>query len=131
MATSQIESEQLINAALQMSRPELKSFVARIFALKAREETPSLPQRESELLLKINQGVPEEMQRRYDSLIGKRRDHKLNKAEHRELLMLTQQIEQLDAERLKWLSELAQLRGVSLPDLMHDLGIKPPEPVYA
>jgi hypothetical protein len=131
MPTSQIETQQLIDAALRMSRPELKRLVAKIFALKAREETASLSQREGELLLRINQGVPEEMQRRYDSLIRKRRHHKLTRAEHRELLMLTQQIEQIDVERLKWLSELAQLRGASLPDLMHDLGIKPPEPEYA
>ncbi len=131
MRTSQIETQQLVDAALQMSRPELKRFVAKIFALKAREETVSLSRREGELLLKINQGVPEGTQRRYDSLLRKRRHHKLTKAEHRELLMLTQQIEQLDAERLKLLSELAQVRGVSLPELMNDLGIKPPEPEYA
>lgn len=131
MPTTQIKTEKLINAALRMPRAELERFVARLFALKAREETPSLPQRQCELLLKINQGVPEALQRRYDSLIRKRRHHKLTGAERRELLGLTQQVEQFDVERLERLSELAHIRGVSLPDLMQDLGIKPPQPDYA
>ena len=131
MSTSQIETEQLLDAALQMSRAELERFVARLFALKARRETPSLTPRESDLLLKINQGMPAEVQRRYDALIRKRRRHKLTRAEHREVLALTQQIEQHDVERLKWLSALARLRGLSLPDLMQELGIETPEPNYA
>ena len=32
MPTIQIETEQLLNAALQMSRPELEQFVAKLFA---------------------------------------------------------------------------------------------------
>ena len=131
MAMSRSETEELLDAALQMSRPELERFVARLFALKAKEEIPSLTHKESELLLNINQSVPEDSQRRYDALVRKRRHHKLTRAEHRELLALTHRLEQFDVERLKWLSELAKLRGVSLPDLMRDLGIKPPEPEYA
>src|SRR5262249_30056779 len=103
---------------------------ARLFALKAKEETPSLSQKESELLLDINQSVPENLQRRHDVLIRRRRNHKLTRAAHLELLSLTRQLEQFDVDRLKRLSELAKLRGVSLPVLMRDLGIEPPEPQY-
>ncbi len=128
---SRSETEQLLNAALQMSRPELERFVARLFELKARQDTPSLRKRESELLLEINQGVPKALRQGYNALIKKRRKHKLTSTEHRELLELTKQIEQLDVERLKMLSELARLRGAALPELMRDLGIQPPEPDYA
>lgn len=128
---SRSETEELLNAALQMSRPELERFVARLFALKAKEETPSLTHRETELLSNINRSVPEDVQRRYDALVRGRLHHKLIRAEHTELLELTKQLEEFDVQRLKWLSELAQLRGVSLPDLMCDLGIKTPEPEYA
>jgi len=131
MSTSQLETERLLDAALQMSRAEMERFVARLFALKARQEAPSLTPRESELLMKINQGVPLELQRRYDSLIRKRRRHKLTSAEHREVLALSQEIERHDVERLKRLSDLARLRGLSLPDLMQALGIEAPEPDYA
>ncbi|MEK6286998.1 MAG: STAS/SEC14 domain-containing protein [Acidobacteriota bacterium] len=131
MSTSQLETERLLDAALQMSRAELERFVARLFALKARQEAPSLTPGESELLMKINQGVPVEVQRRYDSLMRKRRRHKLTRAEHRDLLALTREIECHDVERLKRLSDLARLRGLSLPDLMRALGIEAPEPDYA
>lgn len=131
MSTSQLETERLIDAALQMSRAELERFVARLFALKARQEAPSLTPRESELLMKINQGVPAEVQQRYDSLMRKRRRHTLTRAEHSELLALTKDVERYDVERLKQLSDLARLRGLSLPDLMQALGIEPPEPDYA
>lgn len=131
MSTSQIETEQLLDTALQMSRTELERFVARLLALKARQETPSLTARESALLLKINQGASQDIQRRYNSLTKRRRRHKLTRPELRELLELTKQIEQHDVERLKCLSALARLRGVSLPDLMQELGIEPPDPEYA
>lgn len=131
MAMSRRETEELLNAALQMSRPELERFVARLFALKAKEETPSLTSRESELLHDINQSVHEALHLRYEALVRRRRHHRLTRTEHAELLALTKQLEEFDVQRLKWLSELAQLRGVSLKHLMHDLGIKAPEPEYA
>lgn len=131
MSTSQLETKRLLDAAMQMSRAELERFVARLFALKARQEAPSLTLRESKLLMKINQGAPAEVQQRYDSLMRKRRRHKLTRAEHREVLTLTQEIERHDVERVKLLSNLARLRGLSLRDLMQDLGIEPPEADYA
>lgn len=127
---SRSETEKLLSAALQMSRPELERFVARLFALKAKEETPSLTKRETELLSNINRSVPEDMQRRYAALVRRRLHHKLTRSEHTELLELTKRLEEFDVQRLKWLSELAQLRGVSLPDLMCDLGMNTPEPEY-
>lgn len=128
---SRSETEKLLSAALQMSRPELERFVARLFVLKAKEETPNLTSRESQILRNINQSVPEDLKLRYDALVRRRRHHKLTTTEHNELLAITKRLEQFDVQRLKWLSELAQLRGVSLKDLMHDLGIKSPEPDYA
>jgi len=130
MPTIQIEKEQLLNAALQMSRSELEQFVTKLFTLKAREHTPVLSEKESELLLRINQGVPDQLQQRYGALIKKRRQDKLTRAEHRELLELTKQMEQFDVERLKLLTELARLRSLPLPELMKQLGLKPPEPEY-
>ncbi|MGH9940370.1 MAG: hypothetical protein ACREAM_29360, partial [Blastocatellia bacterium] len=69
MPAIQIETEQLLNAALQMPRPELERFVARLFALKAREETPNLSEAETRLLLKINQDLPPVARNRMNELI--------------------------------------------------------------
>lgn len=130
MPTIQIETEQLLKAALQLPRPELDRFVTKLQGLRREAEVPRLSEPETELLRKINQGVPEPLQQRYELLRKKSRSQKLTSAEQRELLELTKQMERLTVERLKYLSELAQLRGLALPALLQQLGIETPEPEY-
>jgi len=125
MPTIQIETEQLLNAALQMPRPELERFVARLFAIKAREETPNLSEAETRLLLKINQDLPPESRNRMNELIDKRQAGLITPSELEELIQLTDQTEEIGVERLKCLIELAALRNVTLDELMRQLGIKP------
>lgn len=81
---------------------------------------------ESQLLLKINQGIPADLQRKYDELMKKRRAETITSEEYSELLRLTNQIEKLDAERVRWLIDLARYRQLSLPALMEQLGIQAP-----
>jgi hypothetical protein len=129
MPTIQIEanlsSEHLLNAARQMSRRELSQFIEQVLALRARHEAPVLPVAESELLLKINQPVPADLQRRYEELIARRDERTLSPEDHQELLRLTDQVELLEAERVRHLIELARLRNVSLDELMRQLGMEP------
>ena len=125
MPTIQVDPEQLLQAALQMPRAELEQFVARLLALKIRQDTPHLSQAESALLLNINQGMPAATHQRLDALIAKRQAHTLTRGEHQELLQVTEQIEQRDAERLQHLIELAALRHVTLDALMQQLGLQP------
>ena len=125
MPTIQIETEQLLNAALQMPREELEQFVARLFALKAREEAPNLSEREAELLMRINQGLPTATQERLNELIDKRQAGTIGARELRELKRLTDQVEEFDAQRLKLLTELSHLRQIPLRKLIKRLGLKP------
>lgn len=125
MSTSQIETEQLLNAAMRLSSAELDQFVARLFALKAREETAVLTEREAELLTQINRGVPSATQERLNELVLKRRAENIDARELQELKQLTDEVEKADAERLKFLTELAHLRNVSLQKLIEQLGLKP------
>jgi len=60
---------------------------------------------------------------RYDELFAKRRAESLSPGEGNELLDLTEQLEQLEAERIEYLTELACLRQVSFAELMADLAI--------
>jgi hypothetical protein len=92
-------------------------------ALRARREAPSLPASESELLLRVNDAIPIELQSRYAELIARRRDELLTPAELEELLGLTDEIERLEARRVAALAELARLRRLSLEELMGSLGI--------
>jgi hypothetical protein len=125
MSDMQIEYDQLLSAASQLPRPELERFVAKLFALKAREETPNLSEAETRLLLKINQDIPPAARKRMNELIDKRQANLISQAELEELIQLTDQSEELGVERLKCLIELAQLRNIPLDELMRQLGIKP------
>ncbi len=80
---------------------------------------------EAELLKKINLGISEAEWATYKHLIGLLRAERLTEQEHQELIALGDKIEQANAQRLEYLLALSQLRGVSLPKVMADLGIKP------
>jgi hypothetical protein len=125
MPTIEIKSEQLLDAALQMPDAELEDFLAKLFTARAREYAPVLSQKESDLLIKINQGLPHSTQQRLNLLIRKRRTETISREELKELKQLTAQVEKSDAERLKLLVELAKLRNVPLRKLTKQLGLKP------
>jgi hypothetical protein len=87
-----------------------------------------LTARESQLLQDINLGLSQETWQRYHALAGKRSAETLSPAEHDELLALTHLIEEANARRLGHLLELARLRGVTLDEVVRDLGISPASP---
>src|SRR6185295_17037070 len=89
------------------------------------KSAPRLSERESELLLAINRGLPAELAERYRVLINRRRSETLTPEEHQELLRLTEEAERVQVERIEHLAELAQLRGKPLGALMQELGIRP------
>jgi hypothetical protein len=81
---------------------------------------------ETELLALVQRTIPTGMQRRYNTLIARRRAECLTEDEHQELLRLTEQIEEHDARRAEYLAALARLRGMSIAQVMTDIGIDHP-----
>ncbi|MGE0083883.1 MAG: hypothetical protein AB7S75_05630 [Desulfococcaceae bacterium] len=134
MPTVQLKAElsfdQIANAVKQLSLDELNRLFSHVISVRPLYENHRLSNTESELLMKINQGVPDIVQQRYNELIAGRNKRTLTEEEYSELLQLTDQMEMLDAKRLEYLAELAQIRNKPLPLLMNELGIVPP-PVYA
>jgi hypothetical protein len=124
---AQLSYEELLRAIEQLSHPELEELIQRALALQAQRRSPSVSPPEAELLLRINQTPPAELQRRYDELIAKRRAETLKPDEHAELIRLTDEMEGFEARRLEAMSELARLKRTSLPALMESLGIRSPE----
>jgi hypothetical protein len=125
MPSIQIEKDQLLEAVLQLPERELEQFVAKAISIKARERSQALTEREAELLLEINQGLPRATQRRLNQLIEKRRAETISAKELRELKTLTDQIEEADVNRLELLIELSHLRNVPLRKLIKQLGLNP------
>lgn len=124
--TSPLSFDELLHRVEQLSLPDLEQLVSRTLGLLARRKAPSKPANEAELLFKINQGLPRTVQKRVDELTSKRRASTITPEELNELLCLIEEIEKSDAERIKNLAQLAQLRQSSLTTLMNDLGIQTP-----
>jgi hypothetical protein len=80
---------------------------------------------ESQLLRRINRGIPAYLLAHYQILRQKREAETLTDSEHDRLIQFSTQIEQIGAQRLEALAHLAQLRQVSLLDLMATLDIQP------
>ena len=123
---AEMSRDALLQAVGQLSPPELDQFVTDVLALRSRRGPARLDAVESDLLARINRGLPDALRVRYDALIARRREERLTPEEHHELLRLTGEAERLEGERLAALAELARLRGVPLRALMDDLGIPAP-----
>lgn len=86
----------------------------RIGHLIARRKVAHLPERESQLLMKINKAIPATLQKRYEDLLTKNRAETITPLEHEELLKIIDKVEIKNAERLENLIELSRIRNVSL-----------------
>lgn len=85
----------------------------------------AVPKREAELLQKINLDIPAQTWALYLELKAKRSANTASSAELATLLGITEKVEAANVQRLTVLAELAQLRNVSLHDLMEQLGLTP------
>jgi hypothetical protein len=128
--TSSLHStDQIISAVAQLSLSELERVFDRVLALQAERKAPHLSPDESKLLVRVNQGLPPELRERLALLKARREDESITDAEYEELTRLSDRAEELHAERMTAMVALAKLRGVSLPELMNQLGIRFPENV--
>jgi hypothetical protein len=118
--------DELLKAVDNLSEPDLDHLVKRALFVRARRKTNVLTGAETDLLLAINQRIPEHLHDRYEFLLTKRDDQALSEAEYQELLDLSNQIEGIGVRRIEALVKLATLRQVPLPELMDDLGIQSP-----
>ena len=125
---AQLSYDKLLEAVGQLNVDDLDKLQSQITRRRASLRGASLPKQEAELLLKINRLLPPKKDTKYQELLAKRQKGALSEAEQQELLGLNDKYERQDAKRIKYLTQLAQLRGVSLTKLMDALEI--PQPMY-
>jgi hypothetical protein len=118
--------DELLKAVDDLSEPDLDHLVDRALFVRARRKTNVLTADETRLLLKINQGMPEDLHREYLDLVNRRDAETITDGAYKRMLELGDQIELIAAERAEALAELAVLRQVPLMKLMDDLGIHGP-----
>jgi hypothetical protein len=124
---SNLSTDQILSAMEHLSPAELEKLVPRVIALGAARRAPHLDPEESKLLARVNAGLPADLKSRLAVLQKKRDTGSLTDAEAEELLTLSDRVEQLHAERLEALADLAKLRGTTLTALMDQLGIRFPD----
>ena len=130
MTTIQVQTQlplkTLLHSLAHLNLKELHAVSKQTALLRARRIAPSLPEKEAQLLLKINQGViPQNTRTQCAALTKKSRQGHITKQEQAELNDLVNEIELLNAKRIGYLAQLSQLRQISLPVLMDKLEIQP------
>jgi CBS domain containing-hemolysin-like protein len=91
--------------------------------LRAQRRSSSIPQKETDLLKRINVGLSAPMGARLAELRAKKESSSLTEDENSEYLQIAYQVEELDVQRLEALSELAQIRDVTVRELMTQLSL--------
>ncbi|TAE54581.1 MAG: STAS/SEC14 domain-containing protein [Nostocales cyanobacterium] len=119
----QLSSQELLSAVEQLNESEFEEFVSQIIILHTQRKSEKLIKQEQEHLGNNNHN------HNYDShTYYKQPSIKATKQmtddEYKELLRLSEQIDQLQAHRFEYLTALANLHGVSLTELMKSLGFQ-------
>lgn len=118
--------DELLMAVEGLNEPDLESLVNRALFLRARLKSSVLSSDETVLLKVINQGIPKELNDRYQLLADKRDEGMLSASEYEELLSVGHQIEAMGVKRIEALAKLSTIRQVPLLTLMDSLGIQSP-----
>lgn len=127
MASVQIQTKvnlkDLLDGVQKLDSTTLESFADQVMLLRAQRRASSVPKTETELLKKINRGLPAPTQARLSELQHKQETSTLTEEENDEFLQIANQVEELNVVRLEALTELAQIRGLTLRKLMSELSL--------
>ena len=119
----QVSIAALMDDVAQLDDKKLSTFVQKVSVLRAKRNAPVLSNKESNLFKKINQGFPDDKWQRLGFLDEKMEQDHLTQEEHEELITLIEEYERFSVLRLKYLGQLAILKGMTLGELMDQLGI--------
>ncbi|MEA5554687.1 STAS/SEC14 domain-containing protein [Anabaena cylindrica UHCC 0172] len=120
----QLSSEVLLQAVQQLNQLDLEQFISQVMILHTQRKSASLLKEEVELFLTINDDISSETHDYYHKLITTVEEERLTNEEYKELLYLSEQIDKLQAHRLEYLADLARLHGISLTELVQNLGFQ-------
>ncbi len=127
MSTAQYEasvsSEQLLQEVSRLNGPALDKFLDQVLLLRAERRAPHLSKKETELFEVINHRRSPEAQAHFDFLIKRRRANKITSEELADLNTMTNQSEMQAAERVRAVSELADIRKLTFDEMWQQLGL--------
>lgn len=118
----------LLKAAAALDPDRFEQLVAGLLRVRAERVARTVQPDEAALLTRINTGPSPDVWGEYRRLCECRAQGTLSPAEQKELIQLTDVVEQYQADRAAALVELASVRGQPLDQLMQTLGITGPTP---
>lgn len=131
--TIQIPSEMEADLAAEAEKSGVdpSGFIQQLLKRRLRpaQSAPTLSDREAELLQQIDVGISQDRMERHVCLIEKLRVGSISEEELIEHRQTSLELERLNVQRARALSELAQLRGIGLEALTEQLQITPPDVV--
>ena len=92
--------------------------------VEASRREPALSKQETELIKRISAAPSPEKLARYRELWKKSKAGELTDEQQHECVQLSDWIEEVHAERMVCVAELARLRGAGMSETMSQLGIK-------
>jgi hypothetical protein len=120
------EIEARVHEVAEAEGLDVSALVRETLEARVRQYDPARPLTESDLLMRINRlSFPEAFWNRYRELVRKLNDGTLTPDEQADLFTHTDQTENRDAERLPSLVALAELRGVTVQEVITQLGLRP------
>lgn len=118
---------ELLRNVIQLPAADFEEFFSKIQLIRSSKSKGDFSDEELKLLDKINSGLPRRQRLRWNYLIARRDSGTIIPAEYEELLQLTETVENFEVKRLQWMSRLAELRGMSLPEVVEFYQIHPLE----
>jgi hypothetical protein len=127
MALDMATVNELLRNVIQLPAADFEEFFSKIQLIRSSKSKGDFSDEELKLLDKINSGLPRRQRLRWNYLIARRDSGTIIPAEYEELLQLTETVENFEVKRLQWMSRLAELRGMSLPEVVEFYQIHPLE----
>ncbi len=114
--------DDLINSVSRLDTVDLKKVLAQINQVLSVRSDKQPDEFETQLLQKIKEAVPPSVVRRYRQLHKKQQAATITPKESKEMLLLTDFMEEKSSERVMLLGALAKIRQTNITELAEQLG---------
>lgn len=111
----------LLNVIKKLPPAQFNQVLTRMLVLKTQNRSRSSSNRERILLANIARGAPASLLQEYRSLVEKRRAGSLSADEQARIVAVADELETFNVRWMRWLTELAGLRGTTVARLMSSL----------
>lgn len=118
-----ISVQDILKGVSNLETNELEYFLTEVSQILAQRKANHLSEREAGLLQKIHHNIPLEIRQKHKDLSDKLDAETITNTEYEELKSIITVIEKGDVERLHAMVELAQIRNVTLDELMEQLAL--------